>query len=77
MILGSCPYCDEPIFNSMPDKSPAFLRCVCHHCENVYWLKASRIESVAMTEATFYKNYEVDEKTKSVQEKEAGSDEGY
>ncbi len=72
MITGECPYCDRVITNAMPDKSPAFLKGVCPNCKKDYWLKASRIQSTAYTEEEFFRNYEIDEKTRSIKIKGGG-----
>ena len=66
MIFGECPYCEEMMFNYMPEKSPAFQKTECEECGNTVWLLCSRIESYAYTVEDFLEKYSVDEETKEV-----------
>ena len=44
----------------MPDVSPAYANPMCPHCGKKYWIKLSRIESEAYTEAEFERRYKID-----------------
>jgi hypothetical protein len=69
LITGDCPYCDAPIINEMPAKTPAYSRQTCESCKNVYWLCHSRIDSWAMKEEDFLEKYEVDTAAGTIKER--------
>lgn len=68
MIFGECPNCDEPVCNSFAGAGQ-MQRIVCDACHKPYWLKHSRLDPEAFTEADFAEQYEVDEATKTIKDK--------
>lgn len=71
-VLGSCPYdeCSGALFLGEPDAPfPVFQKHECNECGNVIWTKFSRINPCSWTEEGFKKEFEVDEKSKSIKEK--------
>ena len=66
MITGGCPYCSEIVFNTMPDKTPAYSIQFCNSCNKDYWMLHSRLESIAYTIEAFNKEYIVDYKNKTI-----------
>ncbi len=71
MIIGECPYCENVIVNAMPDRSPAYCRPTCETCGKTYWLRCSRISSVAYTEEEFERLHEIDAKNRSIKPRQA------
>ena len=69
MIFGDCPYCGKDIVNYMPDESPQAYESTCEHCGKVYWMWASRIESLAYTQEDFAAKYVVDREKKTINER--------
>lgn len=74
MIIGDCPYedCPEPLWIPMADETPAFERRKCEGCHRVIWTYHSRLDPWSMTEADFLAKYDVNEDTKSIQERAHG-----
>ena len=68
MNCGECPYddCDEVRMTALPEHTPAFCRVVCEKCHRPFWLKLSRLDPAAWTEADFLAEFIVDEATKSI-----------
>jgi len=71
MNFGERPYddCDAFISVGVPDKTPAFTRFVCNECDRVVWYKLSRIDPVAYTESQFLRDFDVDEETMKIIDK--------
>lgn len=71
MILGSCPYedCDAPLTIWSPMETPKFERHECEGCHRIIWTRHSRLDPWSSTEADFLNEYEVDEATKSITER--------
>ena len=68
MIFGECPYCNEPMFNSLWNgQLPAFQRLIVSCCNKPVWLKHSRIDPVAYSEENFLKEYKVNKETHEVE----------
>lgn len=51
MIVGECPYCDQPWFQEMPPASvplPVIGRVACEVCGKESWMLFSRVEPEAI-----------------------------
>lgn len=68
MIFGDCPNCDEPVCNAFAGAGQ-MQRIICEACHKPYWLKHSRLDPEAFTEADFAERYEVNEATKTIKDK--------
>lgn len=44
MILGECPYCEEPFTAECPADTPAMGRLTCEKCGKWFWEYYSRFE---------------------------------
>lgn len=69
MIFGGCPYCNASTVNYMPDDSPKCYESTCEECGKVYWMLASRIESLAYTQEDFAKEYIVDREKRTIEKR--------
>ena len=49
MIMGECPHCGEYVSTPM-GPAPCYSKEICPHCKKEYWLKHSRIQSIAYTD---------------------------
>lgn len=81
MILGECPYddCDQFEGREIPNgvRLPAFAQDTCSGCGRIVWVRFSRVDPVAYTEADFLARYVVDEETQQILDPPAaGSSDG-
>lgn len=71
-IIGDCPYedCDYTEIRSIPEslRLPIFRKEECRGCGKVVWVKYSRIDPTAWTEAEFLQDHIVDEEKKEIRE---------
>jgi hypothetical protein len=58
MIIGPCPECDALRLTPLPDLAlPKWERITCEECGHTYWLRLSRSDPEALTEAEFAAEY--------------------
>ena len=70
MILGECPHddCKHFTIRAIPDgvRLPAYSKETCDGCGRIVWVKYSRADPVAFTEADFHREHEIDEATREI-----------
>lgn len=72
MIVGEYPCCDGPFSATIPAgaRLPLFYTEKCPHCGETVWHKLSRFEPMSWTEADFLAEFEIDDETKEIKERE-------
>ncbi len=70
MIFGTCPNCDANVSNALPSPSGVWAKIKCEECKKFYWLYHSRIQSFAITEEEFGRDYIIDRAKKTIQRKD-------
>ena len=69
MIFGSYPCCNGPLALTLPDETPILEREICPHCGVKVWHLLCRVGPQSWIESEFFKEYQVDEATKTVRKK--------
>jgi hypothetical protein len=72
MQMGECPYddCNDFQMRILPDVPlPMMSKEKCPGCGRTIWIKYSRVDPLAFTEAQFAECYDIDEATKNVTQK--------
>lgn len=69
MNFGPCPYCDGYISTAIPERAPAYANPTCPHCNKKYWIRLSRVESLAYTTEAFEEEFEVNYETSIIKKK--------